>query len=80
MKDAKPIFQRAILLSDVMIVERILVRVLPALLQHGQTLTAETIEQAQHLPLPDALYQVIADVAEELTGGKPTDASGAAHV
>lgn len=68
MKDVKPIFSRAIARSEVMIVERILVRVLPDLLQHGQTLTAETIEQASQIPVPEALYEQIRTVAEALTG------------
>lgn len=70
MKDAKPVFALAIAQSEVMIVDRILVRVLPALLAHGQALTADAIKQADHIPVPDLLYEQICAVAEELTGCK----------
>ena len=68
MKNAKPIFDYAIKQSDVMVVERILVRVLPALVAHGQTLTAESIREAQEIAVPDALYAHMLQVAEELVG------------
>lgn len=74
MKDAKPLFVRAIEQSEVMIVDRILVRVLPMLLEHGQTLTSEGIRQAEHIFLPEALYQHIRSVTEELTGCQWDDA------
>jgi hypothetical protein len=67
-KDIKPLFDRAIAHSEVMIVERILVRVLPELLQHGQIRTAESIEQADASAVPYALYEQIRNVAEDLTG------------
>lgn len=68
MKDIKPLLNRAIAHSEVMIVERILVRVLPDLLRHGLPLTAETIEQAQEVLVPEALYELIRSAAESLTG------------
>lgn len=68
MKDAKHIFVCAKAKSEAMIVDRILVRVLPVLVQHGQMLTTEGIEQAQTLPVPDELYDHIRKVAEELVG------------
>lgn len=70
MKNAKPIFLQAIAQSDVMIVERILVRLLPALVAHGQTLTAESIHLSGQIAVPDALYEHLLQVAEELVGGQ----------
>ena len=74
MKDAKHIFVCAKAKSEPMIVDRILVRILPVLVQHGQMLTTDAIEQADHIPVPDALYDHIRDVAEELVGCNCTDA------
>lgn len=73
MKDAKHIFVCAKAKSEAMIVDRILVRVLPALVQHGQMLTAEAIEQAEHVPVPDVLYDHIREVAEQLVGCNCSD-------
>jgi hypothetical protein len=67
-KDAKVVFARAAAQSETMIVERILVRVLPDLLRHGQTLNAEMIEGAAQVLVPDELYAQILRVAETLTG------------
>jgi hypothetical protein len=80
MKNAKPIFDYAIKQSDVMVVERILVRVLPALVAHGQTLTAESIREAQEIAVPDVLYAHMLQVAEELVGGPFPPLEGAAYV
>ena len=80
MKNAKPIFDHAVAQSDVMVVERILVRLLPALVAHGQTLTAESIRQAEQIAVPAALYAHILDVAEELVGNPFPPLGGAADV
>ena len=68
MKDAKHIFVCARAHSEAMIVDRILVRVLPDLMAHGQMLTAEAIAQTEHIWVPDALYALIREVAQELVG------------
>lgn len=68
MKDAKPVFVCAMAHSESMIVDRILVRVLPELMAHGQMLTAAAIQQAEHIWVPDALYAHIRAVAQELVG------------
>ena len=68
MKDAKHIFTCAIDRSEAMIVDRILVRVLPSLLAHGQMLTADDVKNAEHIPVADELYDHIRQVAEELVG------------
>lgn len=70
MKNAKPIFDYAVAQSDVMVVERILVRLLPALVAHGESLTAQSIWQAEEIAVPDALYAHIVQVAEELVGSQ----------
>jgi hypothetical protein len=68
MKDAKHIFTCAVAHSEAMIVDRILVRVLPALLKHDQRFTAEEIKTAEHIWVPDDLYAFICGVAKELVG------------
>jgi hypothetical protein len=68
MKDAKHIFTCAIDRSEAMIVDRILVRVLPSLMAHGQMLTADDVKNAEQLPVSDELYDHIRAVAEELVG------------
>jgi hypothetical protein len=67
-KDAKHIFVCAKANSESMIVDRILVRVLPELMAHGQMLTTEAIEKTEHIWVPQALYDHIRAVAEELVG------------
>jgi hypothetical protein len=68
MKNAKHIFTCAVAYSEAMIVDRILVRVLPALVKHDQHLTAESIKAADQVMVPDDLYSYIRKVAEELVG------------
>ncbi len=68
MKDAKHIFSCAVAHSEAMIVDRILVRVLPALLRYDQKLTADGIKAAEHIWVPDDLYAFIRGVAQELVG------------
>lgn len=68
MKNAKHIFACAIDRSEAMIVDRILVRVLPSLMAHGQMLTADDVKNAEQIPVPDELYDHIRAVAEELVG------------
>lgn len=80
MKNAKPVFDYAVAQSDAMVVERILVRLLPALVAHGQTLTAESIRQAEQIVVPAALYAHILEVAEELVGCQFSRLWGAADV
>ena len=76
MKDAKHIFNCAQACSEAMIVDRILVRVLPALMKHDQRLTADGIKAANEILVPDDLYAYIKHVAEDLVGHKCTDSSG----
>lgn len=70
MKNAKHIFNCAATKSEAMIVDRILVRVLPALIQHDQKLTANSIKSMEQVMVPDSLYEYIREVAEELVGCK----------
>jgi hypothetical protein len=72
-KDAKHIFLCAMAHSESMIVDRILVRVLPELMAHGQMLTTETIDHTEHIWVPEALYEHIRAVAEELVGLRCVD-------
>lgn len=70
MKDAKYIFNCASERSETMIVDRILVRVLPALIKYDQRLTADSIKASTQVMVPDDLYEFIKSVAEELVGCK----------
>lgn len=77
MKDVKHIFNCAQACGEAMIVDRILVRVLPALVKHDQRLTADGIKASREIPVPDDLYAYIRVVAEELVGQKCTEDTGA---
>lgn len=68
MKDAKHIFNCAAECSEAMIVDRILIRVMPALVKHDQRLTADGIRAASQILVPDDLYAYIRCVAEDLVG------------
>ncbi len=68
MKDVKPIFLHAVAQSETMILDRILVRLLPTMLQHGLMLTADAIRQSEQIPVPDELFAHIRQVADELVG------------
>ncbi len=76
MKDAKQIFRHAELVSEPMIIDRILVRVLPDLVKYNQLLTAEAIKTADHIWVSDDLYAYIHEVAEALVGMQFTENSG----
>ena len=67
-KDVKPIFLHAIAQSETMILDRMLVRLLPTLLQHGLMLTADAIRQSEQIPVTDELFAHIRLVADELVG------------
>lgn len=64
--DAKPIFLWAKEHGDPRIIERILVRVLPLMIERDVKLTVEQIESARTLPLPVDLANMISAVAKEL--------------
>lgn len=70
MKDVKHIFVSAVASSEAMVVDRILIRVLPALIEYGKILTVENIREAQTIFVPEELYIHILKAAEELVGLK----------
>lgn len=77
MKNVKYIFNCAADCSEAMIVDRILVRVLPALVKYDQKLTADGIKAADQILVPDDLYVYIRKVAEELVGRQCVDGEDA---
>ncbi|MCA9735027.1 MAG: hypothetical protein H6696_07235 [Deferribacteres bacterium] len=66
LKDARPIFLWAQEHGDTRIVERILVRVLPILIERKIELTVDQIESEQTLFLPVDLVNSINSAANEL--------------
>lgn len=66
--DVNPVFSRSIAHSEELLPGHILVRLLPDLPQHGQTLRADTLEQASQIPMPEALHAQILSDAEALAG------------
>jgi hypothetical protein len=73
LKDAKHIFSCAAACSEAMIVDRILIRVMPALMKYDQRLTADGIKAAKEIFVPAALYAYIRSVAEDLVGRQCVD-------
>jgi hypothetical protein len=70
MKDAKKILNCAAACGEAMIVDRILVRVLPTLIENDLMWTVEDIRASDRLMVSDGLYAYIHQVAEDLVGAK----------
>lgn len=66
--DAKPVFMWAREHGDTRIIERILVKILPSLIEQNLRLTVEQVETVKTLMLPADLVKMISKVAKELTG------------
>ncbi len=66
--DAKPIFEWAHQNGESKIVDRILVRVLPDLMHENIKVTSETIHEMTNFDVPQALFEKIKMVAEEMVG------------
>jgi hypothetical protein len=67
-KNIIPIFRWAEANGEAKIVDRILVKLLPEMLTHGQKLTTELINQTELVEVPIGLYQAVLNTAEELVG------------
>jgi len=65
-KDLKPMFLWAKANGDANIFDRILVKVIPALLQENIHLSAQFIEEAETVFVSNELYEVVVAKTEEL--------------
>ncbi|MBN2824732.1 MAG: hypothetical protein JXQ76_05375 [Campylobacterales bacterium] len=68
MKDLKPLFNWAKQYGDANIYDRILMKVMPQLLEHNFKLTSQNIESSESIEVPQALYDLIVTKTQELVG------------
>ena len=66
MKDIKPLLNWAIQNGESKIVDRILVKLLPEFLAVNQKITPEMIENSDELIVPEKLYLLAKETAENL--------------
>ncbi len=69
MNDIKPVLIWAKANGESKIVDRILLKLLPALLKYNQKITAEMVENSVELFVDESLYDLVKKTAEELVGG-----------
>ena len=69
MNDIKPVLIWAKANGESKIVDRILLKLLPALLKYNQKITAEMVENSAELFVDESLYYLVKKTAEELVGG-----------
>jgi len=68
MKDVKPLFNWAKQHGDANIYDRILMKVMPQLVEHDYKLTSQSIERSESIEIPQALYDLIVKKTQELIG------------
>ena len=69
-KDLKPIFNWAKQNGDANIYDRILMKVMPELLKENLKFTSESIQNSELIEVPQELYDLILEKAQELVGEK----------
>jgi hypothetical protein len=69
-KDIKPIFLWAKEKGDANIYDRIIMKVLPQLLQENIQLTSDLVEESNEVLVSDELYSLLQIKTEELIGAK----------
>lgn len=70
MKDVKPVFIWAKEYGDANIYDRIIMKILPNLLDQKINLTSNLIDDSKVLEVSDELFELILQTAQELTGEK----------
>lgn len=69
-KDIKPLFLWAKEKGDANIYDRIIMKVLPQLLQENIQLTSDLVEESNEVLVSDELYSLLQIKTEELIGAK----------
>jgi hypothetical protein len=69
-KDIKPIFLWAKEKGDANIYDRIIMKVLPQLLQENIQLTSDLVEESNEILVSDDLYSLVLNKTEQLVGVK----------
>ena len=70
MQDLKPLFNWAKQNGDANIHDRILMKVMPQLINENIKLTSDIIENSETIEISNELYQLILNKTEELIGAK----------
>jgi len=68
MKNIKPIFEWAKLNGDASVIDRIVIKLLPAFIQQDFKITSQLIESSENIEVSDELYELILSTAQELVG------------
>jgi hypothetical protein len=69
-KDIKPVFRWAKENGDANIYDRIIMKVMPQLLDEGIKLTSETIESQEKIIISNELFDLILEKTQELIGAQ----------
>jgi hypothetical protein len=69
-KDIKPLFLWAKEKGDANIYDRIIMKVLPQLLQENIQLTSDLVEESNEVLVSDDLYSLVLNKTEQLVGVK----------
>lgn len=69
-KNIKPLFTWAKKNADANINDRILIKVMPQLLKENIQITSKIINSSDSLEIPEKLYDLVVQKAEELVGVK----------
>lgn len=68
--DLKPLFNWAKSKGDANIYDRILVKIVPVLLKNNFQITTQIIETSNEILVPNEVYQLTLEKAQELVGEK----------
>lgn len=80
MQDVKPIFDWAARNGDVKVVSRILIKLLPIMLEHNIQLTESMVKESDAIDIPDALHDEVLNMAVSLVGQPYAANEEAGHV
>lgn len=68
MKNLKPLIVWVKQKGEAKIIDRILLKILPQLLEQNQKLTSEMLDQSSEVNVPESLYNLFVETAEQLVG------------
>ena len=67
-KNIIPIFRWAVANAEAIVIDRVLIRIMPQLLNSGVKLTSKGIESSEDIEVDEAVYSLIKETTEEIVG------------
>lgn len=67
-KNIIPIFRWAVANGEAIAIDRVLIRIMPQLLNSGVKLTSKGIESSEDIEVDEAVYSLIKETTEEIVG------------